>query len=104
MAKILKNGFNKDDFISRYAGDEFIVVCEVEDLDQLKDKINKLDITIDMFNKIAGVPYKISMSKGYDIFITNEDIEDDVFINRIDSLMYKDKEKYKANKLTRKKA
>lgn len=102
VTKILKDGFDKDDFISRYAGDEFIVVCEVENVDQLKDKIDKLDITTEMFNKTAGAPYKISMSKGYDIFITDEDIEDVVFIKRIDSLMYKDKERYKANKLSRK--
>ncbi len=104
VAKILKDGFDKDDFISRYAGDEFIVVCEVDNLDQLKQKIEKVDITTDMFNKTSGTPYNISMSKGYDIFITDKDIEEDEFIKRIDSLMYKDKETYKANKLTRKNA
>lgn len=102
IAKILKDSFKKDDFISRYAGDEFIIISEVKDYDELIEKIKKLKDTIDEFNKSSSNKYKISMSKGYEIFKNDSNITLEEFINTIDTLMYEDKERYKKQKLTRK--
>lgn len=101
VAEILRKGFKNDDFISRYAGDEFIVICEVENVPELRERIENLNKTIDEFNLNSGKPYKISMSKGYATFVSSCGVDYENFINHIDNLMYKDKERYKKYKLTR---
>lgn len=100
MGKVLKNGFNKEDYIFRYAGDEFIIVCEVKDFSELEERINNLDRAIDKYNKTSNKPYEISISKGYGIFTSDSEINDELFINKIDNLMYEDKKVYRRRKLT----
>lgn len=99
VAKILKSSFKREDFIFRYAGDEFVVVCEVEDFKELVARVEKLDLGIDEFNRTSGRPYKISVSRGYDVFLSNSRITDEAFIRKIDALMYQDKEEYRDMKL-----
>ena len=101
VAKILREGFDSDDFISRYAGDEFVVICEVNSVHELRARIDNLNKVIEDFNLKSGKPYKISMSKGYATFVSSCGLDYENFINHIDSLMYKDKERYKKYKLTR---
>ncbi len=98
IAKILKDAFNREDFVSRYAGDEFVVVCEVESYEELRGRIKNLKKNIDKFNETSGNPYDISISKGYDMFVSNSGVTEEGFINLIDSLMYEDKERYREEK------
>ena len=99
LAKILKTSFEREDFVFRYAGDEFVVVCEVEDFKELESRIKKLDLAIDDFNSTSSKPYEISVSRGYDVFLSNSRITDEAFIRKIDALMYQDKEEYRERKL-----
>ena len=101
LANILNQGFDKEDFISRYAGDEFIVICKLKGCYELNKKIDNLKNIINEFNESSENPYEISISIGYDMFTSNSGITEDEFIKKIDSLMYKDKGKYKEDKRTR---
>ncbi len=101
VANILNQGFDKEDFISRYAGDEFIVICKLKSCSELNNKIENLKEIIDEFNESSESLYKISMSIGYDMFTSNSGITEEKFIKKIDSLMYEDKKRYKQHKRSR---
>lgn len=101
VAKMLKDGFSREDFIFRYAGDEFVAVCEVKDFNELRERIIKFEMIVNMYNATSNKPYKISISKGYAVFENNSVMTDDYFITKIDNLMYQDKEKYRDKKKSR---
>lgn len=95
VAEILRKGFDKDDFIFRYAGDEFVVLCNTENWKQLKNRIDNLNKVIEEFNQDSKLPYNIEISKGYSLFENSVEITEDLFIKKIDKLMYDDKDKNK---------
>lgn len=94
-AEILKKSFSREDFVSRYGGDEFVIIADInqdEEIIKLKEKIKR---NVDMFNNVSKEPYKISLSVGYDICRIDENSDPKDFIKHIDDLMYKDKKKRK---------
>lgn len=90
-ADILKNTFRKDDFISRYGGDEFIVIIQVESHKNLQNTILRLKQNVIEFNKEKIVPYSINLSIGVDYFDCSTGMSVEQFIKLIDNLMYNDK-------------
>jgi len=98
-AKILKKTFRKDDFVARYGGDEFIVIMEIKDVNDLYKAVERLKENIALFNKQKLTPYTINLSIGYDIFEGASEESVTEFLKRIDSLMYKDKLSKPLNKL-----
>lgn len=90
-AEILKKSFRQNDFIARYGGDEFVIVvgiCENFDIINAADRIKE---NLEQFNRQKIVPFKISLSMGYDIFDRSSGMTNEQFITEIDSLMYQDK-------------
>lgn len=67
-ASILRKCFHHKDFIARYAGDEFIVVLELESNEDVNKVIKRLKDTVEAMKSIENVPYKLSFSIGYAIF------------------------------------
>lgn len=94
IACILKNTFRKKDFISRYGGDEFVIVIELSEHTDISNIIQRLNKNISDFNSQKKVPYEISVSIGYDCFPSKlgEAITSEEFLKRIDTLMYLDKQ------------
>lgn len=99
IGAILKNSF-KDDLAFRYAGDEFVVICKVKNIDELKLKIKNLERNLSKYNSTSENPYILSMSKGYKLFKDKTEVTLESFISSIDTLMYKDKVEYKKLKRT----
>lgn len=87
-ARILTDTFGKDSFISRYGGDEFVVIIETKDEQELKAAVNKLLSNVERFNRERQAEYTLRFSIGYDL-CTTDDISS--FIERIDKLMYSHK-------------
>lgn len=96
MANILIESFRAEDFISRYAGDEFIIITKLQDKNHKEERISRLIRKVEKFNRTDKTPYDISVSLGYDIY--NPELESDAndFIMHVDKLMYQDKERIKA--------
>ena len=90
-AEILKKTFRKNDFISRYGGDEFVVVMSLQEKEDLGRAIGRLSDNVAAFNARKTAPYTISLSIGYDCFLDQQDTSGKDFIERLDDLMYKDK-------------
>lgn len=98
-ANILMDSFRSEDFISRYAGDEFVIIVKLEDIRYKEEIINRLRRKFDEFNKTDITPYNLSIALGYDIYDPDLKMDADDFIIHIDKLMYKDKERIKKGKL-----
>lgn len=93
VADLLLKSFSKYGVVTRYAGDEFVIMLNTTD-DQLIQKIIKsAKKNFVTENEKNDKPYQLSASMGYAITnLSNETIDD--FMNRIDEQMYQDKMKY----------
>lgn len=98
MANILTESFRTEDFISRYAGDEFIVITKLQDENSKEEIISRLRRKVEKFNETNQTHYDINISLGYDIYNPELKIKPNDFIRHIDKLMYKDKERIKGVK------
>lgn len=93
VADLLRKSFSEYGVVTRYAGDEFVIMLNTTD-DQLIQKIIKsVKKNFVTENEKNDKPYQLSASMGYAITnLSNETIDD--FMNRIDEQMYQDKMKY----------
>lgn len=93
VADLLLKLFSEYGVVTRYAGDEFVIMLNTTD-DQLIQKIIKsAKKNFVTENEKNDKPYQLSASMGYAITnLSNETIDD--FMNRIDEQMYQDKMKY----------
>ncbi len=96
-ADILLDSFRSEDFISRYAGDEFVVILKLEDESRGEELVARLRKKFEDFNNSGLKPYDISISLGYDIYDPESKMDADDFIMHIDKLMYRDKERIKSS-------
>ena len=92
-ADLLLKSFSEYGVVTRYAGDEFVIMLNTTD-DQLIQKIIKsAKKNFVTENEKNDKLYQLSASMGYAITnLSNETIDD--FMNRIDEQMYQDKMKY----------
>ena len=95
MAAIIKNCLKGNDFAARYGGDEFVLTIKVEKgtEDRIEKLIKEMQAEVDLFNARNIRPFKLEFSYGYDIYIQDGRQSVAEFLNHIDSLMYKNKEK-----------
>ena len=93
VADLLLKSFSEYGVVTRYAGDEFVIMLNTTD-DQLIQKIIKsAKKNFVTENEKNDKLYQLSASMGYAITnLSNETIDD--FTNRIDEQMYQDKMKY----------
>lgn len=93
VADLLLKSFSEYGVVTRYAGDEFVIMLNTTD-DQLIQKIIKsAKKNFVTENEKNDKLYQLSASMGYAITnLSNETIDD--FMNRIDEQMYQDKLKY----------
>ena len=92
IANILKKTFQKNAFLSRYGGDEFIVILEVKEKAELYQHIDRLIESINTFNDKKLAPYLLNISFGADFYDVESNMTAYEFLNYIDQLMYLDKE------------
>lgn len=88
---LLSETFGRKDTITRFGGDEFCIVSEINDPSQLDSKVVELRSAVKRFNDGKKKPYPIRFSIGYAVHdsVSSEDLS--TFLKRIDSLMYEEK-------------
>lgn len=91
FAQLITDSFHKKDYLARVGGDEFLALTYVSSLDDLRKKIENLKTSINTFNADKTLPIEINFSFGYDLFNQEKDQTIKQFLERVDSLMYKNK-------------
>lgn len=90
-SQILKKTFDNKAFLSRFGGDEFVILFEVQDRIELESAINRLKENVQKFNASKELPYEIEFSIGADLYPMDTKMNGQEFLCYIDSLMYHDK-------------
>ncbi len=90
-SQLLQKTFRNKAFLSRFGGDEFVILLEVKSRSELDKTIIDLKRNVQQFNKTKALPYKIDFSIGADLYPRDAKISGQDFLNYIDTLMYKDK-------------
>ncbi|MGI6084121.1 MAG: GGDEF domain-containing protein [Acetivibrionales bacterium] len=91
-SKILKSSFRAGEFISRYGGDEFIIVMKATCKEDITAAVNRYMNSIHRFNKTNIKPWTLSVSIGYDLYDpSSSDLSIDDLLNHVDKLMYEAK-------------
>ena len=99
-AELLRGSLRKTDFVARYAGDEFLVVMEVEDRMALLKAVERIQDAFSLFNETSGYPWKLEVSMGYDTFVYQTPEEVEQALREIDLKMYEEKNRRKIEKKT----
>jgi diguanylate cyclase (GGDEF)-like protein len=94
-ANLLRRCFHKNDLIVRYAGDEFVIIKDINKPEDLKIAVDKLNLLITNYNLKTNKPYRLKLSLGYDIYDYKSGMGSEEFIKHIDSLMYAEKSRKK---------
>ncbi|RDU22527.1 GGDEF domain-containing protein [Anaerosacchariphilus polymeriproducens] len=92
---LLERVLKSKDFIARFGGDEFFVVLDVMDLEQLKRIVFRINQAVEKQNEYNNEPFKLSLSMGYIVYDYNSHMELEEFFRKIDALMYENKQKKK---------
>lgn len=93
VADLLWKSFSEYGVVTRFAGDEFVIMLNTTDEQLIQKIIKSAKKNFVIENEKNNKPYQLSASMGYAITnLSNETIDD--FMNRIDEQMYQDKMKY----------
>ena len=96
-ANIFKKTFKKLDFVSRYGGDEFVIIMEMNNKADVTAAIEKLNKNVDRYNAQKLAPYTIQLSIGYDYYDFDSEVTEEEFLKHIDTIMYNEKSKKQAS-------
>lgn len=96
VADLLRKSFGEYGVVTRYAGDEFVVMLNTTDEQIILKLIARAKKNFEEENKTNDKPYQLSASMGYAISNLSVETMDD-FMNQIDKQMYWDKMVYYEN-------
>lgn len=87
-ADILRSSVRKTDFVARFGGDEFVVVCLVNELIHLEDIIERIQANVKLFNQERSTQFSLSLSIGHGIYHADQDQSVASFLEHLDVRMY----------------
>ena len=99
IAYILNSAINnthKNYSLARYGGDEFVIVGNIQNKDEVAQLINQIEEEEKKYNKETNNKYNIKLSIGYALQNDNHTSVEDL-IKEADALMYAKKRKRKNN-------
>ena len=99
IANILNSAINnihKNYSLARYGGDEFVIVGNIQNKDEVAQLINQIEEEEKKYNKETNNKYNIKLSIGYALQNDNHTSVEDL-IKEADALMYAKKRKRKNN-------
>lgn len=97
VAKLLQDNNERNDFIARFGGDEFVILTNSKSELEIEDYTNKLQARFSDFNQIGLFPYELYFSIGHSVYKKESGLTSEDFIRKIDHLMYVDK-KYRGTR------
>ncbi|NLT13261.1 MAG: GGDEF domain-containing protein [Clostridiales bacterium] len=95
--KLLRSCLRSDDLIARYGGDEFYIIMNISDPDELENIACRIRTRIQEYNDSSNEPYKIGFSMGYTVYNFHNHLNVEQFHKQLDGLMYESKRAVKGN-------
>jgi diguanylate cyclase (GGDEF)-like protein len=92
--RLIRAGLRSEDFLARYAGDEFVAVLPVSGEAELARIVARVRSRFDGVQS-ATSQYRLTLSIGSAVFDPAVDANADKFIERLDKLMYEEKTRKK---------
>ncbi|WKY45076.1 diguanylate cyclase [Eubacteriaceae bacterium ES2] len=99
ISQVLRKSFRVNDFVARIGGDEFAVVLEVNELEEVEVLKKRLLKNVEVFNEENGL-YSLSVSCGSGVFDPQEEKTVKDFFKKLDERMYKEKHEKKISSET----
>ena len=97
VGPVLRNASSPFGIATRYAGDEFVILVFLDNIEQINVLTDNIQERIRQLNKTSNRPFEISLSMGEAIFHPGQDTID-TFLNRMDQCMYRNKKRAAAVK------
>ena len=82
---------NRNDYVARYGGDEFVIVCWRKDESEIKQFIAELHEECAKMKERYDMEFEITLSIGWAVYNANRYLSADEFISAADSVMYVEK-------------
>lgn len=92
---LLKSCIGRNDFIARYGGDEFLIILDLTNEEELKKAVESISKCLELHNEASNKPYSLSFSMGYSVYDFKTHLTSEAFQKKIDLLMYDNKEVHK---------
>lgn len=99
--KLLNSCLGINDFIARVGGDEFCIILDISNKEELEQIVQRINTCFALYNETSNQSYELYFSMGYAVYDYNLHMKMDEFIKQIDILMYEDKQRNKAIKKAR---
>lgn len=90
-AQLLRKCMPYDDFLARFAGDEFVVVCKNVEERHLQQRVQLIQTTFEHFNRVSREDYELRLSIGHVLYNPIIHKNQDQLIHEVDYLMYQSK-------------
>jgi diguanylate cyclase (GGDEF)-like protein len=87
-AQVLRATFRESDIVSRFGGDEFVILMLDADCDNVTCIASRLQANVARHNQAAHRPYELSLSVGVILFDPNAGMMLEAAIARADEAMY----------------
>lgn len=97
-SNLLKKCIRSKDLIGRFGGDEFMIILDICDRNEIEKIIDRIKEAFLEYNESSNQAYNISVSMGYDVYDYDSGMTVEEFQKHIDKLMYKDKQIFRNNK------
>lgn len=94
-AKLLKGCIEANDFIARFGGDEFCLILDISDRNELESLVCRINKRLENYNQSESHPYSLGLSMGYAVYSSRLHKNAENFLKQIDLLMYQEKKSSK---------
>lgn len=88
---LLKSCLRSEDFIARFGGDEFYIILNISQPDELEAVACRIRDCFISHNESGAEPYRISFSMGYAVYDFHSHLSTEEFHAQLDRLMYANK-------------
>lgn len=88
FSNILLQSFKREDLISRYGGDEFLIVVRSDVEEQIQSMLERLRERLEEFNQKEVKPFNLAFSAGYEIYRSDTHRDMTQLLHAVDRKMY----------------